>query len=160
MSIFRRTNLDLSPLLTSTLYDDQSFYPAFLKDLHNCKRVAFIESPFITHKRMNALYPSFRRLTKRGVRVVINTRDPKRHEWAMAQEATEAIAVLQELGATILYTDEHHRKLAILDGEILYEGSLNILSQNASCEIMRRIESQSLVIELVSFLGIGQYLRN
>jgi hypothetical protein len=38
--------------------------------------------------------------------------------------------MLQKLGVQVLYTSGHHRKLAIIDREILYEGSLNIPSQN------------------------------
>ena len=112
--LFKRP--DPTPLLTSKLYDERSFYPAFMNDLAKCKRELIIESPFITHKRMNALYPSFRRLTKRGVRIVINTRDPKEHDWRMAAEATTVIGLLQELGVKVLFTENHHRKLAIIDG--------------------------------------------
>jgi hypothetical protein len=77
--LLKRT--DPTPLLTSRLYNEQSFYPVFVNDLGRCKRELIIESPFITHKRINALYPSFRKLTKRGFRVVINTRDPREHEY-------------------------------------------------------------------------------
>ena len=153
--LFRRPNP--TPLLTSRLYDEQSFYPAFMNDLARCKRELIIESPFITHKRMNALYPSFRRLTKRGVHIVINTRDPKEHDWRMAVEAEAAIGLLQEIGVQVLFTDDHHRKLAIIDGKILYEGSLNILSQNLSCEVMRRIDSEDLAVEMVSFIQISKF---
>ncbi len=149
---------DPTPLLTSQLYDERTFYPGFLRDLDRCKREVVIESPFITAKRMTALYPSFRRLTKRGVRIVINTRDPKEHNWRMASEAEVAIAAMQEMGVQVLFTDSHHRKLAIIDREILYEGSLNILSQGASCEVMRRIESCQLVEQMLSFFNIGKYL--
>ena len=145
---------DPTPLLTPQLYDERSFYTAFLNDLGMCKRELILESPFITHKRMTALYPSLRRLTKRGVRIVINTRDPKEHNWRMEAEAEAAIASMQEIGVKVLFTDNHHRKLAIIDREVLYEGSLNILSQNASCEVMRRIVSRQLVEQMLDFLNI------
>ena len=128
-----------------------------MNDLSRCKRELIIESPFITHKRMNALYPSFRRLTKRGVRIVINTRDPKEHDWRMAAEAATAIGLLQELGAKVLFTDNHQRKLGIIDGSILFEGSLNILFQSSSCEVMRRIESANLATEMLGFIKICKF---
>lgn len=62
---------------------------------------------------------------------------------------------MQELGITVLYTVKHHRKLAIIDGGILYEGSLNILSQIDSCEVMRRTVSQQLANEMVRLSGLG-----
>lgn len=58
---------DPNDLLTSQLYDQDSFYPAFHHDLSNAINEVIIESPFVSHKRMNALYPSFRAMAKRGV---------------------------------------------------------------------------------------------
>jgi len=107
---------------------------------------------------MNALYPSFRRLTKRGVHIVINTRDPKEHDRRMAAEAATAIGLLQGLGVQVLFTDNHHRKLAIIDGSILYEGSLNILSQSSSCEVMRRVKSANLATEMLKFIKISKFM--
>lgn len=43
-------------------------------------------------------------------------------------QAENAVAVLQELGVAVLFTIKHHRKIAIIDREVFYEGSLNILS--------------------------------
>ncbi len=149
---------DPTPLLSSRLYNEESFYPAFLNDLSKCSREVVIESPFITRKRMIALYPTFRRLTKRGVRVIINTRDPQEHDLRMTAEAGNAITELQEMGVQVLYTNNHHRKLAILDGNILYEGSLNILSQNSSCEVMRRIESEEISGEMLAFVKLSRFL--
>ena len=150
---------NISPdLLASKLYDERTFYPLFLQDLNKCRELCVIESPFITHKRMNALYPSFRRLTKRGVRVVINTRDPRDHEPRMCTEAKVAVETLQEMGVLVLFTDNHHRKLAILDEKVLWEGSLNILSQGYSCEIMRRIESEALAGQMLKFVKLNRFL--
>lgn len=61
--IFKRA--DPTPLLSSKLYNEQTFYPAFMNDLDKCKFEVVIESTFITRKRMNPLNPSFRRLIKK-----------------------------------------------------------------------------------------------
>lgn|GEM_PF-5247592 len=87
------------------------------------------------------------------MRILINTRDPQEHSDYLFSEAQEAIAILQDMGVQVLFTSGHHRKLAILDGHILWEGSLNILSQNDSCEIMRRCESAQLVEQIKHFIG-------
>lgn len=146
-------------LLNSKLYNQDSFYPAFLKDLANCHSEVIIECPFITSRRLKALLPILEKLKARTVRVAINTRDPRVHDEAYRQDdAYEAISRLQYIGVQVLYTGNHHRKLAILDRNILYEGSLNILSQNDSCEIMRRIESTQLAWQMIRFIGIDHLL--
>ncbi len=148
----------MNNLLASRLYDNTNFYKMFRKDLKHAQFSVIIESPFITAKRMEELLPILRKLRQRGVRVTVNTRDPKEHDAEYERQAGLAVYEMQELGITVLYTVKHHRKLAIIDGEILYEGSLNILSQIDSCEIMRRTVSQQLANEMVRFIGAGRWL--
>jgi hypothetical protein len=135
--------LRLSPspsaeLLTSALFDETTFYASFIQDLKRSRQEVIIESPFVTNRRLGPLLPVFEKLKSQNVRIVVNTRDPGEHDDEYARyDARQAVSKLQHTGG-------HHRKLAILDRKILYEGSLNILSQNASCEVMRRIESPQL----------------
>lgn len=42
----------------SALYDQESFYQAFLRDLGACRHSLIIESPFITEKRIATLFPA------------------------------------------------------------------------------------------------------
>lgn len=144
-------------LTGSRLYDQDSFYAAFLKDLARCQHEVIIESPFITQRRLDTLLPTLEKLKGRNVKVTINTRDPhENNEDNLRQEGARAIAKLQYRGIQVLYTGKHHRKLAIIDRSILWEGNLNILSQNDSCEIMRRIESAQLAWQMTHFIGIDK----
>jgi len=52
----------------------------------------------------------------------------------------------------------HHRKLAIIDRNILWEGSLNILSQKKSREFMRRLEGGGFAVDLLNFIGYQKFL--
>jgi len=142
--MFRLKQAQRSPdlLLASKLCDQDTFYKAFLDDLSKAKIEVIIESPFITAKRMTLLLPIFKKLRKRGVKLIINTKPLYEHEPDFYVQAEQAIIQLQELGALVLFTGGHHRKLAVIDKRIAWEGSLNILSQNNSCEFMRRIFSE------------------
>lgn len=155
-SILRRTP-DPQPLLTSQLYNQQSFYRAFTRDMSLASRSVIIESPFITLRRLELLRPAFQSLRSRGVKVVVNTRDPLEHEDYLCAQAEQGIALLQDMGALVLFTDTHHRKLAIIDDSILWEGSLNILSHNDSCEMMRRITSAEMCRQIIQFTGLKKW---
>lgn len=145
-------------LITSQLFDQTTFYAMLAKDLLRCRNEIIIESPFITIRRLNALLPQLRQLVRRGARVVVSTKHPDEHEEYLRSEARAAIPLLQDAGVTVLFIGGHHRKLAIIDGEILWEGSLNILSCNDSCEVMRRIESPTLAKEMRDFLNISKLI--
>lgn len=160
--MFKLLQRQTSPvdLLASSLYDETTFYDKFEKDLRQCQQELIIESPFITGRRLRLLMPTLERLKKRNVRIVINTRDPETHDDDYLQsEARRALSSLQYMGVHVLFTTKHHRKLAILDRKVLYEGSLNILSQNDSCEVMRRIESVQLAWQMVRFVKVDQFVR-
>jgi phosphatidylserine/phosphatidylglycerophosphate/cardiolipin synthase-like enzyme len=139
-------------LLSSTLLNEDTFYSAFIKDLKRCKSEVIIESPYITTRRLSELLPILEKLKARKVRVVINTRDPRSITEEYRREDTqEAASRLQHLGIHVVLTPNHHRKLAVMDRSILYEGSLNILSQSNSAEVMRRVDSVRLSWEILWF---------
>lgn len=142
--MFRLLNRSTPPtdLLASKLYDQDTFYPAFLKDLANCHSEIIIECPFITNRRLKVLLPILEKLKAHRVRIAINTRDPRTHDEGFWQDdAIGAISKLQHMGV-----------------QILYEGSLNILSQSNSSEVMRRIESVPLAWQMVRFVGIDKFM--
>ncbi len=143
-------------LLESSLHDQDDFYDVFISDLKKAKQEVIIESPFISYKRLNYLLPILSSLIRHNVRVIINTKHPDEQSISFSR-AEECVAILQNAGIKVLFTGGHQRKIAIIDKHILYEGSLNILSQNDSCEIMRRIESKIVVNDTVKFLRLGRY---
>ncbi|MBC7564842.1 hypothetical protein H7100_01255 [Candidatus Saccharibacteria bacterium] len=144
-------------LTPSLLYDQTTFYNAFLHDLRIGKTLVIIESPFITKKRMDLLLPTLSKLRSKGVRVIVNTKPFSEHDLSYQSQAMWAVKAMQDLGIGVLMTGGHHRKLAIVDDDILWEGSLNILSQNDSCELMRRIKSDVAVTEMLRFTGIKKW---
>lgn len=156
-NIFRRNEASID-MATTHLFDSSTFYEAFKKDLSHCKSEVIIESPFITLKRLDDLLPVIRQALARGVTVTINTKPPHENDNYMHYEAEVGVARLQNLGVNVLFTGGHHRKIAILDRSTLWEGSLNILSQSNSCEIMRRIESKVLGNQMLDFIGIRNFL--
>lgn len=143
----------------SSLHDEKTFYQTFIKDLERCNEEVIIESPFITTGRMRTLRQIFEKLVFRGVKVYILTRDPLEHSDGYEVQSEDEIRYFEELGVQVLLcVGNHHRKLAILDRNILWEGSLNILSQTHSREIMRRIEDKGLTQEMFRFLDLGKFL--
>ena len=146
-------------MMNSSLFDEKTFYSTFLRDLEGCRNEVIIESPYITSKRAEMLIPIFESLLLRGVKIYVMTRDPQEHDENMEYQSEDAISQFERMGVQVLLCiGNHHRKLAILDRKTLWEGSLNILSQNKSREIMRRIESEELAIQMFEFLRLGRFI--
>lgn len=143
-------------LSATELYDEKTFYKTFVRDIAHARVRVVIESPFITKRRFETLESVIAKISKRGVRVVVNTREPETHDTLMCEQAATCIEKLQQLGVTVLYTTNLHRKIAIVD-DVLWEGSLNILSQNDSCEMMRRTASSDAVVQMIRFIKLSQW---
>lgn len=141
-------------LFVSSLYNEDTFYDQFVTDLRNATEQVIIESPYITVKRLHSLLQVFTHLKSKNVSIFIITRSPQEHDNTMAIQSERGIQWFEKMGIQVLLENGgHHRKLAIIDREILWEGSLNILSQTKSREIMRRILDKQLVLQMLNFLN-------
>lgn len=142
-------------ILESKLFCDKTFYSAFMSDLKHTEYEVLIESPFITNRRTDILLPIFKTLARRGVKVRINTRNPRDNDKVLRIQAWQSIGKLRDAGVKVkFYDDMRHRKVAILDKEILWEGSLNIMSQSHSKEVMRRTKSKDMAVQMMRFTNI------
>ena len=119
-NLFKKNQSPVSTLLTSELYDENTFYERFINDLKNCQSEVIIESPFISSNRMRMLYPVLAKLISKGVKLFIITRSPLEHEGKYALQSELEIQRFENTGIHVLICDgNHHRKLAILDQQIL-----------------------------------------
>lgn len=108
---------------------------------------------------MRVLFPVFEELIRRNVKVYVFTRDPKEHSDSFEFQSEVEIQRFEALGVQVfLCTGNHHRKLALIDRKILWEGSLNILSQIKSREIMRRIEDEVATRQMFDFLKFYRFI--
>lgn len=138
----------------TSLYTEQTFYEAFSKDIKRATGRVIIESPYITTRRAGE-FVNLLRKAKNGLRVKVYTRNPYHHDGILIEEAWKGIRLLNDAGVQVVVCDDmRHRKIAVIDDHILWEGSLNMLSQNGSREIMRRTNSEAWVKQLVMFTGI------
>lgn len=143
----------------SKLFDEKTFYPSFINDLLECKEEVIIESPFISLARMNHLFPIFEKLIKKDIKVYVITKCASILEEPMSSYSEKVISEFEILGVQVFAsTNNHHRKLAILDRKILWEGSLNILSQTNSREIMRRIQGENHAQIMFDFLQLNRFI--
>jgi len=147
----------INEVVSSRLFDEINFYQAFIADLKRAQDEIIIESPFITPYRMEKLFPVFALLVKKGVKIHIITRDPAEHDEMYCYQSTDEILKCAEIGIhVVMLKGNHHRKLAVIDRKILWEGSLNILSHVRSREIMRRIVGARSVKEMTDFLSLDK----
>lgn len=141
------------------IYNEKTFYRAFVKDMLEADKEVIIYSPFISKFRSDFFSDTFKKLRRRNIDVFIFTRPIEEHEYFARAEIKCALNDYEEMGATIFYLPGSiHEKVAIIDRKVLWEGSLNILSQRNSREMMRRLSDKVSAKQIMAHLGLNKKL--
>ncbi len=145
--------------VTSKLYNQTSFYSALANDMLKAKEEIIIYSPFVSKHRADTFLRLMHKLKDTNINVFIFTRPLREYAPGQRSEITDILGQYEETGATIYYLSGYiHEKVAIIDREILWEGSLNILSQRSSREMMRRITDKDSTVEVIRHLRLSDML--
>jgi hypothetical protein len=136
---------------------DKGFLDSFRADLAAASKQVVILSPFLSGNRASHYYPVFEALVVRNVAVAVYARPRKEQPEGLRDHYSEVEHRLRVLGAQFSARPGMHEKVAVIDGRILWHGSLNILSHNDTRESMLRFDSSELVGEILTDLGLGSY---
>ena len=143
----------------SNLFNEKTFYKAFVQDMLEAEKEVIIYSPFISKYRSDFFRKTMVNLKKRNINVFIFTRLLEEHNLLMRSEITCALNEYKELGVDIFCLPGLiHEKVAIIDRKVLWEGSLNILSQRVSKEMMRRTTDEDSTMQVLTYLGLNKKL--
>ncbi|MBU1701760.1 MAG: hypothetical protein KJ970_15830 [Candidatus Eisenbacteria bacterium] len=130
------------------------FHTRFRQDLLDALKFVIIFSPFLTTKRAGSYYTILSDLIRRKVEVSIYTKPAAEQMGHMRDEHVRVKGVFQNLGISYGERPKMHEKIALVDGTILWHGSLNIFSQSESHESMLRIQSPELAGEIIRDLKL------
>ncbi|MEI6143970.1 MAG: phospholipase D-like domain-containing protein [Candidatus Berkelbacteria bacterium] len=141
------------------LYNEHTFYKALTADMLTAKSEVIIYSPFVSKFRTDFLKPTIEKLIDRNIDIFIFTRPIEEYENIIQPQIECALKRLEELGVCIFYPGRYiHQKVAIVDREVLWEGSLNILSHRASNEMMRRTADGESATQVMSYIGLNDQI--
>ena len=94
-------------------------------------------------------------LTGRGVKVDVYTKPQTEQPESLRELYWQVETSLIQSGVSVHARSGMHEKVGIVDNQILWHGSLNILSHNNTRESMLRFESTDLVQEIIAKLQLG-----
>lgn len=144
---------------TIDLYNENTFYKALTTDMLAAKKEVIIYSPFVSKFRTDFLKPTIEKLIDRNIDIFIFTRPIEEYDTTMQPQIECALKRLEELGVCIFYPGRYiHQKVAIVDREVLWEGSLNILSHRASNEMMRRTAHGESATQVMHYIGLNDQI--
>lgn len=140
----------------SGFFSESLFYEAFTRDLNSVNREVVIFSPFMTKRGTSRWLDMFRSILARGGKIRIVTRPAGGHGGIMDESIDEIVEHLSGVGVVVDFRDSMHEKIAAIDEEVLWHGSLNILSHRDTRESMIRIADKQVFDQLAQFIQAGR----
>jgi hypothetical protein len=136
------------------MFDGYSFSRACPADMWRAKKSIVIFSGFLTPERVGQYINLIRVKRAEGVAVRCVTRPP-RFNGSMAYDLSrDALDALEASGAVVDCRRDIHEKVVLIDGRIIWSGSLNPLSHTSRTdEFMTRADSPHYAEQVAGFLS-------
>lgn len=131
---------------------DDEFWSMFAGDLRQVTSHIVIYAPYLWDERLDFVASFVRGFVERGGIVCIFVQMKRGWDWrggwseeehAELVEFQRRLELLLSWGVHVNLKKKVHQKIAILDGKVHYEGSLNMLSHIDNGENMRRFSSEA-----------------
>lgn len=131
------------------------FLDRFREDISSAQDEVIVLSPFLSKNKASHYYPAFAVATHRGLRVRVYAR-PKWEQPDSLKGHFDPVRVrLEGSGVDFHVRPGMHEKVGVIDGQVLWHGSLNPLSHSTTRESMLRIESRGVVREVLAALDLS-----
>jgi superfamily II DNA or RNA helicase len=131
------------------IYDANNFVEVMKNDLAGAKKEILIVSPFLRHKRIDAIIGWFAKPLQADVSITIITRPAESYKIPYSIKA--CIAYLQSF-FKVVTKPNIHQKFIVIDNRLVWYGSINLLSYGSSEESIMRLESSELAAELEALM--------
>ncbi len=137
---------------TTKFLDSKHFDASLSEDINNSQEYVLIFSPYLTYTRVKNFlsWREVKQSIEKGVRFIVAVRPA---DQVKDQNHVKCIEKLKEAGMEVIEVRRLHFKSVIIDGEVVYIGSINPLSvvdvELIPPDYMLRFHSEALVNEIM-----------
>jgi hypothetical protein len=145
------------PIAPQVVVAQDRFFAHLHDDLAAAHDRVVIYSPFMTLERVGRLEPHLRATVERGaeVWVITKTLEERSGDRGVYAEIEQG---LRNWGVRLVHKRGMHEKLVLIDGQVLWQWSLNPLSFSSTQEIMERRASREIVADYARVLRLDDLL--
>lgn len=143
----------------NAIFDGENYYEVYRKDLLEAGRNIVISSPVISGSKVYELITLLRDKQIAGVEVTIVTWEPDSYGFGDAGFWMKLHEEMRQAGFYIKTVEEICEHFAIIDQEIVWYGSMNLLAKSNIDDSMMRVQSKKIAMELMS-LTFGKEPQN
>lgn len=133
-----------------TIFDSHSFMPIFERDIQSAKHEIVICSPFLRRTRTMQMMKLLSLAQINDVHIAIITRPADTYKLTDQPSMIALIQTLSESGIRVITRSNIHQKFATIDKNIIWYGSINLMSYGTAEESIMRFENMEIAEELLT----------
>ena len=133
----------------NAIFDIDTYEKVYERDLLEANREIIIASPGLNQAKVNAFVKLIKRKQEDGVKVTVVTLNPEGYPEEKIEDTKNLVQTLEKCGIKIRLRDQMHEHFVIIDGEIVWYGSMNFLSRAKDDDNLIRLKSKDAAQELM-----------
>ena len=133
----------------NAIYDIETYAETYWRDLEEAKSGIIVSSPRLNNQKVNRIITVLSKRRELGVRVTIVTWHPDAYKYGRDDVRMELTERLRKAGFEIRLVEDSCEHYAVIDNEIVWYGSMNLLSKEDAEDNLMRVCSKDIAAELL-----------
>ena len=142
-------NLDGEKQKANAIYDIENYAETYWKDLEEANSAVVVSSPRLNNQKVDRIINMLGKRRELGVKVTIVTWHPDAYKYGKDDVRMELMERLRKAGFEIRLVEETCEHYAVIDNEIVWYGSVNLLSKEDAEDNLMRVCSKDIAAELL-----------
>jgi superfamily II DNA or RNA helicase len=135
--------------VANAIYDIESYAEIYWRDIEEAISDVIISSPRLNNQKVNHLIALLGKRQELGVKVTIVTWHPDAYKYGRDDVRMELMERLRKAGFEIRLVEETCEHYAVIDRNIVWYGSMNLLSKEDADDNLMRVCSKDIAAELL-----------
>ena len=133
----------------NAIFDMDTYEKVFERDLLEANKEIIISSPGLNQIKVNAFVRLIKKKQEDGVKITVVTLNPEGYPEEKKEDTKNLVQILENYAVRVKIQDYMHEHFAIIDDQIVWYGSVNLLSRAKADDNLMRIESKDAAQELL-----------
>ena len=133
----------------NAIYDFENYKESYEKDLLSAVRSIVISSPSISGTKINTLIKFLRERQRMGVKITVATWSPDAYGYGKADYWMQLHEEMRMAGIYVEQKENFCEHYAVIDDEIVWYGSMNLLGKENVEDNLMRVVSRDIAAELI-----------
>lgn len=142
-------NMDGEKQKANAIYDIENYAETYWKDLEEANSAVVVSSPRLNNQKVDCIIKMLGKRRELGVKVTIVTWHPDAYKYGKDDVRMELMERLRKAGFEIRLVEESCEHYAVIDNEIVWYGSVNLLSKEDAEDNLMRVCSKDIAAELL-----------